>query len=561
MTMLAGAVWGAGAADGGTCGPTPSDAAFYQRMVTGRTDGWLGADSTGHIDLGDGRILWLYGDSHWGTRNRNGSYAAGWRFVANSVTVQDGQCTVAQRPFRDVVEPSAGADLYWPNDGWVDGDDVYVVFTRIEITGGSLFSFRSVGRDLVRLDRATLAVEARSRVPGDREWGSSVERVGNALYWWGRSFTGDSGDFHLARSSVLLPLEFEYRTPDGWTTDPAAATPVHRRGQTSNASFHHLPDGRWAAVYKDHELFGTGIIADVAANPWGPFAHMGRIATAAPRTKGAAEFTYAGTIHPGIGWDEGRLLVHWSHNSLDGRRITDGTVRYQPTFASVPTAVLSRPEGYAQLARQRNFVVGAHRIFTGAKPTGARADHWANELNFGIPRSSLTTTLARSDPWIGARIDDVHQRALGRIADPATRLRWTDAIQGGQPFRELAAHVYGSEEFFLRAGATNRGFVAALYRTLLGRAPDRAGLDTWTGRIDRGTSRAQVVRVFWASAEGRSVRADDLYRTLLGRTADPAGRTALAAALGGDDDLAAAAGLATSAEFFARANRLAGADR
>lgn len=558
LAVFAVAIWGPSpTAEGGTCGPAGSDPGFYQQMVSGRTDGWLGADTTGHIDLGGDRILWLFGDSHWGNRRGDGGYADGWRFVTNSVTAQDGGCTVAHRPFRNFVDPSAGADLYWPNDGWVAGDDLYIVFSRIQITGGSLFSFRSAGRDLVRFDRHDLSVQSRQRLPsaGGRDWGSSVERVGNTIYWWGRSFDTDTGVHRLARSSVLAPTRFEYRTAQGWSTDAGAAVPVHRRQQTSNATFHQLPDGRWAAVYKDHELFGTGIVADVADNPWGPFAHMGRIANAAPRSAGGGEITYAATIHPGLGWDEGRLLVTWSHNALDGARVIDGRVRYQPSFTTVSTDVLSNPAGYAELDRVRDFVVGAHRTFLGRKPAGALADYWANEINAGVSRLALTDRLARSEEWIGSRIDALHRQAIDRPADPATTLRWTEAIAGGERFGELAAHVYGSDEFYLRAGADDRRFVTSLYRRILRREPSRADVDGWTDRLAGGASRADVVRAFWASAESRTVRADDLYQRLLRRPGDPAGLAAAMRSLASGDDLGLAAALATSEEYVARVQR------
>lgn len=261
-------------------GPLPTDAGSYNAATWNRADGWLGADATSQVDLGDGRILWLMGDTDWGSRAPEGPYRPGWTMRTNSAFVQTGDCFTSARPHHNFVEPSPGADLYWPTDGYVVGEDLYVVFARIKVTGGT-FGFRSDGHDLVRLDKTTFRFEGRWPLPDrSRDWGSSVERHGHTIYWWGRAPTGapgNSGHMFLARSTLHRMLDFEYRTSDGWSTNAHAAIPVHRRPRDSNVSFAQLPDGRWAASYKDQVFGGRHVELDVAANPWGPWAHMGRI--------------------------------------------------------------------------------------------------------------------------------------------------------------------------------------------------------------------------------------------------------------------------------------------
>jgi hypothetical protein len=54
--------------------------------VFDRRDGWTGADVAGSVDLGDGRILWLFGDS-WIGSIRDGKRMPGSRMVNNSIAV------------------------------------------------------------------------------------------------------------------------------------------------------------------------------------------------------------------------------------------------------------------------------------------------------------------------------------------------------------------------------------------------------------------------------------------------------------------------------------------
>lgn len=532
---------------------TPTDADFYNQMVRHRTDNWVGGDATNHVDLGDGRIMWLFGDTDWGSRRVDGSYRPGNVMATNSVMVQDGECVRAFEPFAHFIDPAGRGDLYWPQDGWVADDEVHLVVARIEHTGGdSVLAFRSLGRDLVRLDLATLEVLGRDPVPDpSRDWGSSVERDGDTVYWFGRSFVTDTGDFFLARSDVARPLQLQYRTATGWSWSPGAAVAVHRRDRVSNATFHRLADGRWASVFKDHEFEGTGIIADVAANPWGPFAHMGRIATAAPRTKGAGEITYSASIHPGLGWEFGQFIVHWSHNSLEIGRVRDGTVDYLPTFANVSVDELADPAAMAALEVLHRFVHAVHEDFLG-RPPGDLDDHWTNELSFGFDRGLLVDSLARSDEWLGREIDKLYLGALGRRADPEGAAYWRRYVRSGGRITDLGALVYGSSEFRQRWGGTDRGVIDGLYRRILGRAPDASGMAYWSKLMAAGATDLDVAAAFFASIESRTTRVRALYRSLLGRSPDTGGAAYWADQLRRIDDIELAAFLARSPEYLAR---------
>lgn len=52
-----------------------------------RRDGWTGGDVAGTIDLGDGRVLWVYGDS-WIGKIRDGAHVSGAKLINNAVAIQ-----------------------------------------------------------------------------------------------------------------------------------------------------------------------------------------------------------------------------------------------------------------------------------------------------------------------------------------------------------------------------------------------------------------------------------------------------------------------------------------
>jgi hypothetical protein len=103
------------------------------------------------------------------------------------------------------------------------------------------------------------------------------------------------------------------------------------------------------------------------------------------------------------------------------------------------------------------------------------------------------------------------------------------------------------------AGSPEEQYVTALYRDVLGRAPDAAGLAFWVGGLQSGWTRQQVAQGFWESAEHRGLQVDSFYAAYLGRHADPAGRAAhVNALLAGTPEDVVRAGFLTSAEYLGR---------
>ena len=72
--------------------------------------------------------------------------------------------------------------------------------------------------------------------------------------------------------------------------------------------------------------------------------------------------------------------------------------------------------------------------------------------------------------------------------------------------------------------AAASAFVDRLYRNLLNRAADVAGLSQWIQSLLVGAARQQVATAIWRSAEHRGAEVDQFYATFLGRAADEGGR-------------------------------------
>jgi len=68
-------------------------------------------------------------------------------------------------------------------------------------------------------------------------------------------------------------------------------------------------------------------------------------------------------------------------------------------------------------------------------------------------------------------VDSWYHRYLGRHVDPAGQRDHVHALRHGTPAEVVESAILSSQEYYHRNGCTPEGFVAALYRDVLGRRP------------------------------------------------------------------------------------------
>jgi autotransporter-associated beta strand protein len=168
----------------------------------------------------------------------------------------------------------------------------------------------------------------------------------------------------------------------------------------------------------------------------------------------------------------------------------------------------------------------------------------------------------------------VDSGGLEQAADYSATIDWGDGTPASAgtfnpPLIEFVAgnHTYTSEGTYsvtitishdtarpisVTITATVGGFITSLYKDVLGRLPDPAGLNFWVQRHHSGMPREQIALSFWVSAEHRGIEVDQFYATFLHRAADPAGRTGwVNALLNGASEAALVAAFVTSPEYTA----------
>jgi glucose/arabinose dehydrogenase len=163
----------------------------------------------------------------------------------------------------------------------------------------------------------------------------------------------------------------------------------------------------------------------------------------------------------------------------------------------------------------------------------ARRLFFAPLLLVGVLSSPLSVTSAAAEGHADGRfasdellVEQVYQDVFGRAADRAGLEYWTTQLQRGASPAEVYNQFVGSGEF---GGSVAP--VARLYFSVLGRGPDAAGLRFWSQRLRDGASLEQVSGAFLDGAEFGALTSassdteivEAVFGRVLGRTPDRAG--------------------------------------
>ena len=168
-------------------------------------------------------------------------------------------------------------------------------------------------------------------------------------------------------------------------------------------------------------------------------------------------------------------------------------------------------------------------------------------LAAGSPASSVLGELlgsAEYSAWQFEPVIRLYHAALDRMPDYAGLRNWSDALHAGSLTLIGAADQFAaSPEFSSKYGALdNAAYVEQLYRNVLHREADSAGLSDWVSQLDSGASRGAVLVGFSESGEFKAdtagpVEIERLYGLLEQRMPTDAEMRTWSAFLAGDSQI------------------------
>jgi cytochrome c5/Ca2+-binding RTX toxin-like protein len=234
---------------------------------------------------------------------------------------------------------------------------------------------------------------------------------------------------------------------------------------------------------------------------------------------------------------------NWSERIATGERtlleVAEGFVG-SPEFTATYSANLTNSQ----------FVTLLYNNVLNSNPDDRGLARWTGDLEAGASRAEVVLGFSQSPQFINETTlqanayanaslasnwsDDVfrlYQATLDRVPDVQGQTNWSQRLADGvQTLEQVAQGFVGSQEFQnIYGGADNDQFVTLLYNNVLGITPDDKGFARWTGELESGASRAEVVLGFSQSPQFMSetaadvktwMRTQDVHDTIVAGTGD-----------------------------------------
>jgi len=270
--------------------------------------------------------------------------------------------------------------------------------------------------------------------------------------------------------------------------------------------------------------------ADKGANTVMSYDQSNRAGQLGPLDIAAAQYLYGlpsakGTQFTSWGYDASteRFIAHGSTNSelLRGTG-TDDLIYTEGGRDTVYTAQGNDVIVATGQSLDVNGGTGTDTVLTGLTLTslsqiGGSSDfryvslNGVNQTYLGVERLVFTNDMIALDvQGTAGQVYRLYKAAFDRVPDIGGLSAHVRAVDSGVSISADAATFLSSPEFALRYGSapTNEAFVTALYKNVLQRAPDAAGLSNWMTALTTNTlDRAGALAAFADSSENH-IRVD-----------------------------------------------------
>ena len=197
----------------------------------------------------------------------------------------------------------------------------------------------------------------------------------------------------------------------------------------------------------------------------------------------------------------------------------------QKTAADIISAFFNSNEYENSKKTSEQMVVDCYKAMLNRAPDAKGKADWAKKLDtgmtinavckgivgsqefknvcktYGITPGTITIKYARDENYDRtAFVYRLYTNCLGRTPDAAGLENWCKNLKNGTTGAQAVKGFFTSKEFTGRK-RTNRAFVETVYRTMLGRAGDAKGINSWTTQLSKGKTRINVINGFLGSGE------------------------------------------------------------
>jgi len=320
-----------------------------------RTSGWTGGDGTYSIPLGNGKTMWLFGDTLIDDVLPSGAHTKDTIMINNSIAIQNGRepshieflTGGTDKNPDSFFKPPDGHGWFWIHDALPDKDNnkVFVFLDQIEKHGEGVFGFRHCGTWIAEVDTGVdkITVKNYEKIHHFQEpeegkpakaFGASILIEKEWTYIYGTEDYEITKNLLLARiKSGSIPSEtpWEFYTGTGWSKNLSDCKPVFKE-VGNELSVHKNIDGRYIITTQKN---GSGsdieiIFGSSPEGPWNPPLAVWHIEESNDRI-----FSYNAKAHPELSDTEKGLLISYNVNAWNFDDLYIDSTIYRPRFIRV----------------------------------------------------------------------------------------------------------------------------------------------------------------------------------------------------------------------------------
>lgn len=345
LLLLSAACWRLSGPDTSPCARVRPDPDFNQ-LFTRSGNGWTGGDGTLSVALPDGRTLWLFGDTFLGQVRPDGSRPADSPLIRNCLVIQDGQ-TLVTRHGGTPHDPSAFLDApdpdtwYWPADGTVRGDRLWIFFHRFHQVSSGLWGWAWDGTVLATLRLPDLVLEDVIPISDSNgvAYGVALLELDDWLYIFGTEQRATIKHLHVARVSRKDPAaSWQYWSGRHWSAE-AGDSRAALNGVGSQFGVVRLERGLGLVTMDQRRPFSNRLVLYVAEAPTGPWRGPSEIHRAPEADADVA--AYNPFVHTQFNRPEGHLISYNVNHVHDPEPLYTDAGIYRPRFIRADLACLA----------------------------------------------------------------------------------------------------------------------------------------------------------------------------------------------------------------------------
>lgn len=322
-----------------------------------RTNGWVSGDGAISVPLSDGRVLWLFGDSHLDDYDaKTGTTACLFQcrnaglLQASKTALKTARTLRTTKPiFKSWFKNSTNENLwFWPVCGFQKNDAIYIYLSALKKTGEGMWGFGSAGGDYWG-KVAFPSMEIVDYVPLPQfdgvQMGQGFVEDGRWIYAFGSKARGVGSDVVVARFKSGEPTRWGFWNGTNWNGASTNAASVGK----ANVGVHVcLVRGKYVLTTGSLSIAADGgrdIFMATTDKPTGPFSALKKVWTVDDTYRGHIPFWYIPQVHPEFINKRDEILLTYSINGyepaekacVNGRGIAD---HYRPKAVQVPLKMI-----------------------------------------------------------------------------------------------------------------------------------------------------------------------------------------------------------------------------